>query len=814
MANIKNIKIGNTDPSSVMFDTVTTRVSDYQFDFTNWTKNTENDITVQNNKVIIRKFKPNVWILKSPNYSSITELCSASKNMSISISGMAANSALFNRSYVHHSVVGGSGNTYGTVRGVGIFPYSDSIPGWQLSTYGTYAQNRGELPYSSYVWDNLTLTNGSTVKIGSESTFRGNWGAGYNGYGKTGDHANITVIPDYSTFATPYTTLRLSFGLYTGNAISFDAWQCENKVNSLKMTISTRNENGTNGTKAAYCYSNFGTISIRVSGLASGDTLTYGTTGTSSATITSNGEYSITYSEGYGFTLYGDTSNTDTVTIELINNQYLSLDGLVDVSDNPIIISIPNIVGKNLTNIECWDMYIGDTNIYHKDKTIDNCWIKYGIATKDDQYITVEYTGADKITLPQVVDLQDNLGKIIWNKINTSDTSTYDQAKEAYANMTISSDLVNAGAFRDSSIPGSLIINVNNISNDVFLDAFSGSEFESITLNVKEVITSGQNLFRNATKLKTIICAGGIGSNDCSGMFEYCNSLESYQENLIAFDTTGNRQTSTIGGTNVAYCWEYTFNLKTIPGSNYTITMLPYSPQVFNGSGVTTIEPILDMTAVQPDTGAYKLFQCDKLVSAKIKNLNHGNWYLDGTKDHGNLPNLDQTSIEYLFSNLYGLPSGSLKYVEKSPSSCFQEWDYSLNNNRTRLVEIEVSERNVVLNSTSKALTNASYTVTGLVDGDKITFNGSEVSITNNTFTISNTEGNHAELKLINETDPSNTSIVIVKPTMRYSSTYPKVSSAELHCPSTWNSYITSSMITSANLKGWNIYVGGSIRTS
>ena len=48
--------------------------------------------------------------------------------MSISISGMAANNALFNRSYVHHSVVGGSGNTYGTIRVVGIFPYSDSIP--------------------------------------------------------------------------------------------------------------------------------------------------------------------------------------------------------------------------------------------------------------------------------------------------------------------------------------------------------------------------------------------------------------------------------------------------------------------------------------------------------------------------------------------------------------------------------------------------------------------------------------------------------------------------------------------------------------
>ena len=148
------------------------------------------------------------------------------------------------------------------------------------------------------------------------------------------------------------------------------------------MTISTRNENGTNGTKAAYCYSNFGTISIRVSGLASGDTLTYGTTGTSSATITSNGEYSITYSEGYGFTLYGDTSNTDTVTIELINNQYLSSDGLVDVSDNPIIISIHNIVGKNLTNIECWDMYLGEQQVYKRNRTVENCWLKYGFAEK------------------------------------------------------------------------------------------------------------------------------------------------------------------------------------------------------------------------------------------------------------------------------------------------------------------------------------------------------------------------------------------------------------------------------------------------
>lgn len=35
----------------------------------------------------------------------------------------------------------------------------------------------------------------------------------------------------------------------------------------------------------------------------------------------------------------------------------------------------------------------------------------------------------------------------------------------------------------------------------------------------------------------------------------------------------------------------------------------------------------------------------------------------------------------------------------------------------------------------------------------------------------------------------------------------PSVSSANLYCPSTWDTYITSEMISAANAKGWTIYV-------
>lgn len=52
--------------------------------------------------------------------------------------------------------------------------------------------------------------------------------------------------------------------------------------------------------------------------------------------------------------------------------------------------------------------------------------------------------------------------------------------------------------------------------------------------------------------------------------------------------------------------------------------------------------------------------------------------------------------------------------------------------------------------------------------------------------------------------------IVINNPVDLYN---PAVSSAELHCPSTWSDYITDSMVVAANNKGWNMFVGGTAKT-
>lgn len=389
MAAVQNVKVGGANPEALMFDKYQTKPSDYQYDLREWIVNEDagNTVEISNDKIVIKKFKPNLWIIKTTNYASLSKLCAGSKNLTVGISGIGKHSDLFGTQYKCHSVVGASGGTIGVVAGVGIFPFSNSVPTWVGSSMGSYALNRGELPFSAYVWDSLTLTDGSKVQVGSEtSAFRSNFsGSGYNTYGKIKDTTAVKVIPDYTTFPTPYATLALSLGLYTGNAISFDAWKCENKVNSLKMTISQRNVADEGSTQSAFCSSNFGTIKIRISGLADGDRLEYGNgiIAESDSSITADGEYSITsgsistqgtYS---GFILYGDTANTDPVTIELIDNAYLDEDGYVDISDSPITVYLVNNAGVNVPSVECWDAYVGDTQVYHKDKTVENCWMKY-----------------------------------------------------------------------------------------------------------------------------------------------------------------------------------------------------------------------------------------------------------------------------------------------------------------------------------------------------------------------------------------------------------------------------------------------------
>lgn len=62
-----------------------------------------------------------------------------------------------------------------------------------------------------------------------------------------------------------------------------------------------------------------------------------------------------------------------------------------DISDNPIYIDldVPDTnVAIDVTSVECWDAYAGEDQVYHKDKTLENCWKKYGFAFPTEWNIT------------------------------------------------------------------------------------------------------------------------------------------------------------------------------------------------------------------------------------------------------------------------------------------------------------------------------------------------------------------------------------------------------------------------------------------
>jgi len=72
-----------------------------------------------------------------------------------------------------------------------------------------------------------------------------------------------------------------------------------------------------------------------------------------------------------------------------------------DISDKPIYIDldVPDITKEiDPTSVECWDVYCGDTQLYHKDKTLENCWKKYGLVfPKNWRLVRTNFAASDYV---------------------------------------------------------------------------------------------------------------------------------------------------------------------------------------------------------------------------------------------------------------------------------------------------------------------------------------------------------------------------------------------------------------------------------
>jgi hypothetical protein len=538
-------------------------------------------------------------------------------------------------------------------------------------------------------------------------------------------------------------------------------------------------------------------------------------------------------------------------------------DGFVDISYNPITIKVFNEGSVvDLSTKECWDAYVGNTKVYHRDKTIENCWKKHGLATEtytDNSgntqnygYIKVAnvsgYSFDGGLILPEVIDWEDNIKNICWN-FKIANTDFWEKVRNWFNNNYTTESMLTKPLFANSNIGGKIQIKLNSsydgMANPYLYGArlFQGSTIESAHFISENGCTfsSGNGLFLGSgLKEITFESPKGwlIGATDCSGMLSQCNKLTSYPYNLIKWNANrSNNKNYGISCTLMGYCFEYTpfeeipsFNQTYREADDNTIIFSPHAPQVFNAcNSLTKIGPILDLNVVVPNsTDTYTLFNCPNLVDVRIKNLNHGNWSFDGvTRGEGyigNLPLLNQESIEYLFNNLVDLTThDSEKHINNVYKS-FASWSSAYWNNKdddrdvitsfrfmdTRLRFAEGTEATPIC-YTNQTFEEMIVDVSGLQEGDRLEF-GSKIITNEGRYLLEKPTTDNIGFKLYSS-NPSNKSWVSIQIVNGYDPTNPLVSSANLYCPANWEDKITEDMITSANNKGWTIYTGGTIFT-
>lgn len=59
------------------------------------------------------------------------------------------------------------------------------------------------------------------------------------------------------------------------------------------------------------------------------------------------------------------------------------------------------------SGVECWDIYQGTEHVYHKDKTVDNCIVKYFGSKDSNGKITINESSSGKLILPDFSELTD-----------------------------------------------------------------------------------------------------------------------------------------------------------------------------------------------------------------------------------------------------------------------------------------------------------------------------------------------------------------------------------------------------------------------
>lgn len=355
-----------------------------------------------------------------------------------------------------------------------------------------------------------------------------------------------------------------------------------------------------------------------------------------------------------------------------------------------------SLVVGDPSSVECWDAHVGDEQVYHKDRTLENCWAKYGIANEKDWSISEGYNYNTTLSinmnnipsditspvLPSISDLEEVLQPlytsdkkpVTWNCV-IHNTEFWKIVKQYYAThpfIYVNSNLPNTSDYtvEDSMKSIMLLFKDSNITGDIHL-VFDGNEqslwlpelFANCTLNKVTIelrhgcrISSGQHLFRNANiKEIAIIDENGnplkINGNDISGLCEFGNPPEVFPD-IISNACK-----------NISFAFSYCKHLVQVTLNGIKPILLQQTFQSCDNLkqiiGVINVE-YMNCSKTNANEEFYKAFSgCTNLTRLLLIGLNGSVARLDTDEGIGNLENLDSISIQYIIEGVKNLTTYS-----------------------------------------------------------------------------------------------------------------------------------------------------------
>ena len=600
--------------------------NELEWDFTTWDFNNNqpsDGITIGKGKIRITKFKPNEPILISNftgNASNGTpnadDICSISKNLRINVSGIPANDQIFGSGKYYENTNRFAGQVTGRIYGLGFLIYS------KTQASGRPLNMWGELPFSCYVWEGITMSDNTWVQMASDtSALRSDIDGAYNRYGKNFNYTNAKVLPDWKTFYTESymnKDFQLSVGLYTNVSPGQDGFiELESPIEISLI--------------ASYC---------------------------------------VDPTTQEAFKLY----NKDELLFErdrTIENLYKAY-GLLKENRSSLYKSQWQINLENGTplgyNLE-FDFTREDYD-YQK--------ITIPVATDLIQAINDEMPLKFGITQFDVG--RNNFWETIIRTINQKTINDVSFCYRLFKNAKGLSNL-DWTVIGDNVLHG-IVINLGNGYPYIMNQCFYGCDVPAVTINCQGTLHDLGDTFAYCD-VKHVKLGAGIIIRILSGAFEATTKLESIEGLVVGnkqntVTVNGVEKYLSCDTISLQYSFEST-NLQTLSLSGEDMVVYPFCPQMFGyysyQTKLKTISGVaFDFKLVNPndiyswgvrsDYG-HPIFGKCIIESIQIKNLNKGDWTIP-------MP-LNATSVNYLLNNIYDLTTNNNPNLEKDSNS-FNNW--------------------------------------------------------------------------------------------------------------------------------------------